>query len=224
MSISLLSKIAIGLRQVSADMLKQTQAFQRDVAAERKLVDRINGYAAELEAHLAEPVEGTHVFDMIAAMEKGNVEITETLIHMVAATVLSKLIEEEGGGRSNVSFSPADMDAMHRDYEMSATRDGLITTVTITPRNPRELIVTTDRLMTQEEDTEDALPQGTVWPERPFWFFHNGDVRQRVDNRATAERLVFESKNPLARVENRMCSRVECPNSERQGECVACSS
>src|SRR3546814_14824984 len=108
MSESLIAKIATGLRQVSANMIGQAEARMEDTSVEAKVflseamdqyADRINGYAAELEAHLDEPVEGTHVFDMIAAIEQGNVEITETLINLVAAKVLAKLKEREGEER-----------------------------------------------------------------------------------------------------------------------------
>lgn len=238
MSESLIAKIAIGLRQVSANMIGQAEARMEDTSVEAKgflseamdqYADRINGYAAELEAHLAEPIQGTHVFDMIAAVEQGNVEITETLIHMVAATVLAKLIEDEGGGRSNISFSPADMDAMHRDYEIETNRDGMVTTVKIIPRKTTGLYIggsgdhTTNRLMIQDEDTEGALPQVEASPAKPYFFYRDGGGRQGPMDKDAAQALVLKSVDPTAHVENRMCGRVECPNSDMQGACPACN-
>lgn len=237
MSVSLLQKIAVGLRQVSTNMLAQSEARMEDTSVEAKgflseamdqYADRINGYAAEIEAHLAEPVEGTHVFDMIAAVEQGNIETTETLIHMVAATVLAKLIEDEGGGRSNISFSPADMDAMHRDYEMETNRDGMVTTVKIIPRDTHALIVggpdhALNRLMAQDEDTEGALPQVEASPAKPYFFFRDGAGRQGPMSQDDAQALVLKSVDPTAHVENRMCGRTNCPNSDMQGACPACN-
>lgn len=238
MSESLLSKIAVGLRQVSSNMIGQAEARMEDTSVEAKgflseamdqYADRINGYAAEIEAHLAEPIHGTHVFDMIAAVEQGNVETTETLIHMVAATVLAKLIEDEGGGRSNISFSPADMDAMHRDYEMVANRDGMVTTIKIIPRDPHALIVggpdhDLNRLMAQGEDTTGALPQVEASPAKPYFFYRDGGGRQGPMEKDDAQALVLKSVDPTAHVENRMCGRVECPNSDMQGTCPTCGS
>lgn len=228
MTESLIAKIAVGLRQVSADI------FSTDTSADMQTWgDRINGYAAELEAHLAEPVHGTHVFDMIAEIEKGNVATTETLIHMVAGTVLAKLIEDEGGGRSNVSFSPADMDAMHRDYELETNRDGLITTIKLIPRDGKmqthhivdEPFISPeafDSLMTQDEDTTDALPQAEKSVAKPYWFFNDGEVREGPMDKEMAQRMMAVTKSPLAHIENRMCGRAECPNSDMQGACPAC--
>lgn len=244
MSESLIAKIATGLRQVSTNMLAQSEARMEDTSVEAKgflseamdqYADRINGYAAELEAHLAEPVEGTHVFDMIAAVELGNIETTETLIHMVAATVLAKLIEDEGGGRANISFSPADMDAMHRDYEMIANRDGMVTTIKLVPREAKlashqhhdivagVAVETEASLMQQDEDTTDALPQVEASPAKPYFFYRDGGGRQGPMSKDDAQAKVFQSVDPTAHVENRMCGRVECPNSDMQGSCPACN-
>lgn len=182
----------------------------------------------EIASLLGEPIQGTHVFDMIAAVELGNIETTETLIHMVAATVLAKLIEDEGGGRANISFSPADMDAMHRDYEMIANRDGMVTTITLVPRDPHTHTIggpdhTMNRLMAQDEDDRGALPQVEQSPAKPYFFYRDGGGRQGPMEKDAAQDLVFKSVDPTAHVENRMCGRVECPNSDMQGACPACN-
>lgn len=189
----------------------------------------------EIASLLGEPVQGTHVFDMIAAVELGNIETTETLIHMVAATVLAKLIEDEGGGRANISFSPADMDAMHRDYEMIANRDGMVTTIKLVPREAKlashqhhdivagVAVETEASLMQQDEDTTDALPQVEASPAKPYFFYRDGGGRQGPMSKDDAQAKVFQSLDPTAHVENRMCGRVECPNSDLQGSCPACN-
>lgn len=195
-----LHEIARNMRQCN---LKETDQY----------ADQVEFEAANLKALFDAEVAGTHAFDMIAAIEMGNVEITETLIHMVAATVLAKQIEEEGGGRSNITFSPADMDAMHRDYEMQTKRDGLITTVTIVPRNPHTHTVggpdhTMNRLMAQAEDDRGALPQVEQSPAKPYFFYRDGGGRQGPMEKDAAQDLVFKSVDPTAHVENRMCGRV----------------
>lgn len=183
-----------------------------------------------------EPQAGTHAYDLLAEAEKHNVEVTDTLISMIAATVLAKLVEEEGGGRTNITFGPQDMDAMHRNYEMSVTRDGLLTTVRISPRSEMlkthqvhdiiagQAVETEASLMAQDEDTSGALPQAEAKEERPYWFFNSaGTGRQGPMPRDDAQALVYKSVDPTARIENRNCPKAECPNSDQQGSCPACT-
>jgi hypothetical protein len=118
---------------------------------------------------------------------------------------------------------------MHRDYEIEANRDGMVTTVKIIPRETTGLYIggsgdhTTNRLMIQDEDTEGALPQVEASPAKPYFFFRDGAGRQGPMDRDAAQGLVLKSVDPTAHVENRMCGRVECPNSDMQGACPACN-
>ncbi len=231
------SQIIARLREIAGNMRLQSEARMEDTSVEAKgflseamdqYADQIMAVAGDLKAFFDQEVAGTHAFDMIAAVEQGNVEITETLIHMVAATVLAKLIEDEGCGRSNISFSPADMDAMHRDYELHHKRDGLVTTVTIVPRDKQVFLVggpdhALNWLMAQDEDTTDALPQVEQSPAKPYFFYRDGGGRQGPMGKQEAQDLVFKSVDPTAHVENRMCGRAECPNSDMQGACPACN-
>ena len=184
----------------------------------------------------AEPQAGTHAYDLVAAAEKQNIQTTETLIHMVAATVLAKLIADEGGGRSNISFSPADMDAMHRDYEIDAKHDGILTVVRIVPRTEKlathavhdiiggQAVETEASLLAQDESTANAMPQAEPKAERPYWFFNSGGSgRLGPVTKEEAQALVHSSVDPTARVENRECNRAICPNSDQQGVCPTCS-
>lgn len=225
--------ITTQLREIASDLrakAREHSKTQSPVAV--VLMQAMEDQAAKINdviLALEQPIQGTHVFDMIAAVEQGNVETTETLIHMVAATVLAKLIEDEGGGRSNISFSPADMDAMHRDYEMETNRDGMVTTVKIVPRDTHALIVggpdhALNRLMAQDEDTTGALPQVEASPAKPYFFYRDGGGRQGPMEKDDAQALVLKSVDPTAHVENRMCGRVDCPNSDMQGTCAACGS
>jgi len=197
----------------------------------------------EVIDELEKPIEGTHAYELIAQMERANVDTTETLIYMIAATVLSKLIEDEGGGRSNVSFSPKDMDAMYRDYNMSAKREGLLTTVSISPRDPakhaRHDIIGGMRvdydpgLMTQDEDTTDAKPQAEAKPhDRPIWAVRYYAARNmdglepylaKCHDKADAERQLITYQvagdkvgdgRPDPVIENRFCLHIGCPTNE----------
>lgn len=237
------SQIIRRLHEIARNMRGQSEARMEDTSVEAKgflceamdqYADQVELEAANLKALFDAEVAGTHAFDMIAAIEMGNVEITETLIHMVAATVLAKLIEEEGGGRSNITFSPADMDAMHRDYEMQTKRDGLVTTITLVPRDhmthavnnrlltPMEAGEKIASLLAQPEDTTDALPQVEKSVAKPYFFYRDGGGRKGPMSKDEAQDLVFKSVDPTAHVENRMCGNVECPNSDMQGACTTC--
>lgn len=89
--------------------------------------------ALDLVAALDEPVDGTHAFTLIAASEKAHLDTIESLISLTVATVLSNLVDQEGGGRINMTISPKHMSDMLDRYTMTATRDGMATTVTLTP-------------------------------------------------------------------------------------------
>jgi hypothetical protein len=226
--------ISSRLREIASDLRMNAREHGRAqspvaVVLMRKMEDivsRLNEVITELE----QPIEGTHAFDLVRDMEKANVETTETLIHMVAATVLSKLIEEEGGGRANITFGPLDMDAMYRDYEMAATHDGLLTTVRIKPREDK--LVTHEfhdpkppvSLMAQTVDPSlvPASPQAVAVPhDRPLWVisYYNEDGEgpfvKRMQDQATATRLLntfhYNDSVPFPVIENRFCLHPDCP-------------
>lgn len=156
-----------------------------------------------------EEVPGTHVYDLLAVFAKADLDHTEALIQMVAATVLYRLIQDEGGGRANVQFSPETMDAMHRDYRVEATRIGMITNVRIVPR---EHIAPSLRLSDDPYPDEPAKPQAEEKPERPLWFVRDGSGLVSYPDRAEAERGVLTSVDPIAAVENRYCNHLDCPS------------
>lgn len=187
-------------------------------------IDGFDPEAAErnVQKCLDENMAGTHAYDLLAETEKANVQTTDTLISMVAATVLAKLIEDEGGGRSNITFGPQDMDAMHREYEMTATRDGLLTTVSIRPRPETDKSETTQAgsLMEQAEEAGKALPQvESAVHDRPVWAIryyasHGGPYLARMHDQRDAEIHLsdYETEGAAAPVvENRMCLHPECP-------------
>ena len=175
---------------------------------------------AELLAKANEPGQaGTHAYDMLAAYAKADLNTTEALIHMVAATVLKKLIDEEGGGRANISISPMDMDELFKEYHVKAERNGLITTISIHAIQADDYpALGQTRLLEQNEDTSGALPQAEPKPERPVWGVRyarlDGEPRFfTVANRDDAE-TVLRSMNldPTAHIENRMCQHETCPS------------
>lgn len=178
------------------------------------------------------PAAGTSAYEMVAASETAHVQTTETLIHMVAATVLAVLIDEEGGGRTNVSFSPAEMDSMHQRYMLDAKHDGLITTVSITPREgafPNGMTVRTAPAKANAQDdppesfyadqgidTRDAKPQAEEHVfDRPLWAARIDGTIYPASDRKQAERAVAtrlaEEPDTIAQVENRFCYHDDCP-------------
>lgn len=195
----------------------------------------LRGVILELE----QPSAGTSAYEMVAAVEAQNIEVTETLISMVAATVLSKLIADEGGGRVNITFGPLDMDEMHRLYEMDAKRDGLLTTVTLSPRkNARtaegksltvvdgagiptplppadaHLEAKPESLMTQDEPETPFEPQAEgVLHDRPLWAMRREGKLFPCSTRTNAENrvIVAEREGMVAQVENRFCYHQDCP-------------
>lgn len=220
-----LEEQAAKLNEIIVD-LEQTPAVVTKPGDIAKLIARevlpmaIEDQIAEAVQHILDDnLAGTHAYEIIAETERANVETTETLIGMVAATVLAKLIQDEGGGRANVTFGPADMDQMMADYEMEAKRDGLLTVVHIKPREQAR-----ERLMSQVEDASGANPQVIPSPAKPYYFFNSrGTGRQGPMPKDEAQALVYKSVDPTATVENRMCKRAKCPNSDMQGSCPACA-
>jgi hypothetical protein len=110
----------------------------------------------------------------------------------------------------------------------------LITTVKLIPRGDKmqthhivdEPFISPEAfesLMAQDEDTTDALPQVEQSPAKPYFFYRDGGGRQGPMEKQEAQDLVFKSVDPTAHVENRMCGRAECPNSDMQGACPACN-
>jgi hypothetical protein len=167
---------------------------------------------------------GTHAYDLIAAQAGEDAKVAETLIEMVAATVLHKLIEEEGGGRANVTFSPSDMDEMHKRYNMIVNRDGMTTEIKIEPR-PSErasLKLSYDREGTMEKP---ASPQAEAKPEEPHWFAKIGGERLHAADKRSAENAVrlaiSDDPTTVAEVENRRCPQSKCPAPTHIDNCMA---
>lgn len=185
------------------------------------LLEAFEQYAHQIDAVRAEigqSAAGTTAYDMVAAVETQHVEVTETLINMVAATVLARLIDEEGGGRANITFSPADMDAMHQRYEMTATRDGMLTTIKIEPRpGAFPPLALSDRMGT--DDSEPALPQAEEHVfSRPLWAVRvEGNKLYPCSDRAAAEQRIEKAMrnypDAVAEIENRWCYHNDCPAS-----------
>ncbi len=233
MSDSTIQKIAIHLREIAAEMDKASEHI-RAVKNRRpweKAITAIQVLADDLEVASQEPTSqegsaGTHAYDMLAAMGEREVETTETLIHMVAATVLARIIHrDERGPVNSVTFSPGDMDAMYREYEITVTRDGIDTTVSVSKRNEPVLGLA---LSPGIDETEPAKPQAKEHVyDKPYWFAKIGPERVWVRDQSIAEALVKRSlmldPTIVAEVENRMCGRADCQNPDNQGVCSACS-
>lgn len=234
-----LGTIADGLSGIAIEMVdfigKKDSARAREL---KDMLDRIDGYAADLRALDGQPQAGTSAYEMVAATATAQVETTQTLIHMVAATVLSVLIDEEGGGRSNIAFSPQAMDEMHRRYEMDAKHDGLLTTVSIKPREgmfdslmlrtaPAEgnavpmppLDANLERKpeadMLEGEHEAPAKPQAAEHVyDRPLWAVRRNGKLVPCSDQAAAERKVqVAGPETIITIENRFCYHPDCPAS-----------
>lgn len=69
---------------------------------------------------------------MVATLEN---EVTSTLVDMLAVTILATLIEQEGGGRTNVTFSPGLMQQVLTDWNYTCEVSGMDRTIQITPKH-----------------------------------------------------------------------------------------
>lgn len=169
-----------------------------------------------------------------AALEN---EITSTLMDMTVATVLATLIEEEGGGRSNVSISPMSMDHMMKHYLYEVRNEGLIRHVSIKLREdsnlhdeaawrePSHRHCLVDVAPTPPHSVDDLKPQAEpkthdrpVWAVR-FWCATGDSFRPELKectDREDAERTVRgyhdDDGRPDATIENRYCLHPDCPS------------
>jgi hypothetical protein len=177
--------------------------------------------------------EDTGILTAAAMLEN---EVTSTLMDMTVATVLATLIEEEGGGRSNISISPMSMDHMNQHYLYEVSNDGLIRTVRIKLREDSDL---QNEAAWREPSNRHGLvdvappgPSGTfpLKPQaepkehnRPVWVIRNGHGSLfKMANREVADEAMRHGSpphgggpfadDPLATIENRWCMHVECPS------------
>lgn len=234
--------IATRLREIASDTRKLARTRRhkdgKDVTtALEDLAAKLNEIVIELD----QPSAGTSAYTMMAESERANLEVSETLINMVAAAVLAKLIADEGGGRANIEFSPKDMDDMHQRYEIDATRDGMITKIKLVPRPgafaeaglavtkheeiagmtfSTELSPDADQpeppesfYSTQDRDEAPAKEQTAEHVyDRPLWATRVDGKIFPASSKEQAERMVKGAKgNQIATIENRFCYHKECP-------------
>lgn len=151
-------------------------------------------------------------------------EVTSTLMDMTVATVLATLIEEEGGGRSNVSISPLSMDHMQQHYLYEVRNEGMIRHVSIklredSPlqnedewRKPSHRHGLVDVAPTPPHSVDDLKPQAAPKVhDRPVWAVRDGAGLHEMDDEAAAKAFVLKSVDPIAAVENRYCLHEDCP-------------
>lgn len=191
--------------------------------------------AAQKIHDLCKPDHDLHV--AAAALEN---EVTSTLLDMLAATILATLIEQEGGGRTNVQFSPLSMRDAMKAWDYTVEHEGIVRTVRIKAKADGEwneslinepLELRTSRAISHAEiGPEDMPPPPTINTvvephehKRPEWVVayqgeqDEGDrnfVFLRSHDRADAERQVRKlAAELMARVENRWCLHTDCPAS-----------
>lgn len=166
---------------------------------------------------------------MVAGQALEN-EITSTLMDMLAATILVKLIEEEGGGRANIRYSPFDMEQAMSRWNYTVENEGMVRNVRISMKeggSAEAEFEKTDEapfpgasgLMRRDDlSTEGAKPQAEEHIyDRPLWAVKgDGRLRNCHDRKdAEAQCLSLIERNPeeIYTVENRHCLHWECPAS-----------
>lgn len=166
-----------------------------------------------------------------AALEN---EVTSTLLDMLAATILATLIDEEGGGRTNITFSQASMQEKMAAWSYRVETDGMIRTVRITPAKPEEFEEGDGTEIQKGMAAKTGLKISGLGPEsdstrvhpqaepkeynRPVWairyvaedvpllaIMHDyGDANRHVND--------YQSEDaPLPEIQNRWCHHVDCP-------------
>lgn len=194
---------------------KQIADIIRDEHRAHNGADRFIETAAEKIAELTDD-NGAAV---AAAMLEN--EVTSTLMDMTVATVLATLIEEEGGGRSNIGISPLSMDHMMKHYIYEVRNEGMIRHVSIKLREDSNLQDETawrepsnrHGVMHQDEDTSNAKPQAEPKVhDRPVWAVRDGAGLHEMPDEDTAKAFVLKSVDPIAAVENRYCLHPDCPS------------
>lgn len=225
---TILGTTADGLSAVAIDLVALLGTKSTPKANElRAIIDRIDTIAAAARAAEGDPNAGSSAYQMVADAAQAQVQTTETLIHMVAATVLMKVRQpqEPVVAEHSVSFSPFDMDEMHRRYEMTAKHDGMLTIVSIKPRPdeiapPRppaeaNLERKPESLMTQDEAEAPAKPQAEPHVyDRPLWAVRRNGKLIPCSDQAEAERKVRVAKaDTMISIENRFCYHADCPAS-----------
>lgn len=191
--------------------------------------------AAQKIHDLCKPAHEIHI--AAAALEN---EVTSTLLDMLTATILATLIEEEGGGRTNIQFSPLSMRDLMMRWDYTVEHEGIVRTVRIKAKaegdwneslinEPLELR-TSQAISHAEIGPEDMPPPPSIDTpvephehKRPEWvvaYQGEGDdgtrnfVFLRAHDRADAERQVRKlAAELMARVENRWCLHTDCPAS-----------
>ena len=200
---------------------KQIADIIRDAHRAHNGADRFIEQAAEKIAELTDDNGAT----VAAAMLEN--EVTSTLMDMTVATVLATLIEEEGGGRSNVSISPMSMDHMQQHYIYEVRNEGMIRHVSIRMREDSDLRneeawrepSNRHGVMHQVEDTSNAKPQAEPKVhDRPVWAVRipidGEEPYLRPCNDEDHARKILRAvsgSHPLAAIENRYCLHVDCP-------------
>jgi hypothetical protein len=153
---------------------------------------------------------GTHAYEMIAAVEEINAGNTETLIQLIAAIVMVARNDNPLLDQLTVSFTPHDIDEMQKAWEMTANRDGYMTTVTLT-RKPE---AGESWLLDADEDPTGAKEQAQQQPERPVWAVRAGDGSiHGYPVKGAAQHAIYGEfrSDQIAKVENRWCLHPDCP-------------
>lgn len=205
----------LNAKQISVMISDALVRAKADKIEPREAIDTVAEKIAALVSDDGAPVA--------AAMLEN--EVTSTLMDMTVATVLATLIEEEGGGRSNISISPMSMEHMHQNYLYEVRNEGLIRHVSIKMREdsplqdeanwrePSHRHGLTDVAPTPPLSVDQLKPQAEPHEyNRPVWAARIHGELEPAENRAGAESMVRMTGDPVATIENRWCLHAECPS------------
>lgn len=195
----------------------------------------MNGALQKAAEKIAELTKADH--DMLLAAQGLENEVTSTLMDMLAATILATLLEEEGGGRANVSFSPNSMNHMTKHYTYESKVEGLTRTVSIQMREDSPLrgdmeawTAPSNRhsvALDPDMNGDGAKPQAKPKVhDRPVWAVRTSTFDESLDelvttlrnchDRADAERqckeLLWRDPTRSVSIENRFCLHTGCPS------------
>lgn len=208
--------------------VKQITAIIRDTVHVTHDDDGVLHKVEEASQKIYDLCKPDHGIDVQAAVLEN--EVTSTLMDMVLATALALMIEQEGGGRANISISPLIMSQTLDSWDFTVEVDGLIRTVRVSPK---------DRKLWEAKDDADEVVHGQLLkglgpevdnsrtkppaPEhvydRPVWAVRvssaaAGPTLMECTDRGEAEDYVRTlGGHVTTRIENRCCLHLECPAS-----------
>lgn len=215
--------IADELLELAGNMRGRSAASLEDTSVEALgfLGEAMDQYADRLDTtgKVNPPSAGTSAYEMLAMSATAELDTIEQMVYLTAATVLAKLIDDEGGGRVNISFSPLDMDLAIQRYDLETSRDGMTTNVKLVPKPGAFAQKPPTSLYLEPTTTEDDTPAKpqvlahSPTEDRPLWAARIAGKLFPASTKSQAEKMATSNPSPdtVSQVENRFCYHADCP-------------